>query len=248
MHLIEYVILKDMNIDFHAHIIPNVDDGADSIEMSIEMLKELKSQGVDAAVATPHFYALRQNAASFLAARDSEAAKLLAALKDSGLVLGKDVPHILYGAEVAYTVGIESMNLKELCISNSNVILFEMPMREWGLEELDALSSLIYDQHLTVIIAHFERYADLQTEEIIKRFKKLPLYIQINAHSVIVRSRRKDALKLFEEYDNVLIATDAHNMSSRPPHIEKARKIIAQKLGQNRLDRIDKLSEEIFSL
>ena len=42
-------------IDFHNHIIPGVDDGAKTIEMSIDMLKEASSQGITEVVSTIHF-------------------------------------------------------------------------------------------------------------------------------------------------------------------------------------------------
>ena len=44
-------------IDFHSHILPNIDDGSKDINMSVEMLKRSKQQGIDVIVATPHFYA-----------------------------------------------------------------------------------------------------------------------------------------------------------------------------------------------
>ena len=42
-------------IDFHNHILPGVDDGAKSIEMSIEMLKIAQKQGITDIVSTVHF-------------------------------------------------------------------------------------------------------------------------------------------------------------------------------------------------
>ena len=42
-------------IDFHNHIIPNLDDGSKSVEMSLNMLKEAKSQGITDIVNTVHF-------------------------------------------------------------------------------------------------------------------------------------------------------------------------------------------------
>ena len=41
--------------DIHSHILPFVDDGSDSYEKSIEMLKKHISQGVKNVVLTPHF-------------------------------------------------------------------------------------------------------------------------------------------------------------------------------------------------
>ena len=52
-------------IDVHTHILPGIDDGSKSVEMSLEMLRILASQGVTTVVATPHFYATRNNPESF---------------------------------------------------------------------------------------------------------------------------------------------------------------------------------------
>jgi len=41
-------------IDLHCHILPDVDDGSPSNEMSIEMAKRAVSEGITAIVATPH--------------------------------------------------------------------------------------------------------------------------------------------------------------------------------------------------
>ena len=43
-------------VDFHSHILPGIDDGSKSLEMSIEMLRLEAEQGIGHVVATPHFY------------------------------------------------------------------------------------------------------------------------------------------------------------------------------------------------
>ena len=42
-------------IDFHNHIIPNLDDGSKSIEMSLNMVKEAETQGITDIVNTVHY-------------------------------------------------------------------------------------------------------------------------------------------------------------------------------------------------
>ena len=44
-------------IDIHTHILPNVDDGSDSTEISIQMLKDAKNQGITDVFLTPHYRA-----------------------------------------------------------------------------------------------------------------------------------------------------------------------------------------------
>ena len=42
-------------IDFHNHIIPNVDDGSNSIEMSLSMLQKAAQTGITKVVTTTHY-------------------------------------------------------------------------------------------------------------------------------------------------------------------------------------------------
>lgn len=44
-----------MLIDFHTHILPEIDDGSRNVEMSLNMLAAQREQKVDEIVATPHF-------------------------------------------------------------------------------------------------------------------------------------------------------------------------------------------------
>ena len=44
-------------IDWHSHILPEMDDGSRDTDESIAMLEALKHQGVDTVIATPHFHA-----------------------------------------------------------------------------------------------------------------------------------------------------------------------------------------------
>ena len=42
-------------IDIHCHIIPGVDDGAESLEDAVRMLRMEYAQGVRKIIATPHY-------------------------------------------------------------------------------------------------------------------------------------------------------------------------------------------------
>ncbi len=42
-------------IELHAHILPQMDDGSESVEMSLAMLQALAEMGVGAVCATSHY-------------------------------------------------------------------------------------------------------------------------------------------------------------------------------------------------
>ena len=81
-------------IDIHSHILPGIDDGSQSVEESHALLALLREQGVETVVATPHFYADRNDPENFLRRRKEALARL-----DHGET---EMPRILLGAEVAY--------------------------------------------------------------------------------------------------------------------------------------------------
>ena len=42
-------------VDIHSHIIPGIDDGAESMEMALEMIRNAEESGTREIVATPHY-------------------------------------------------------------------------------------------------------------------------------------------------------------------------------------------------
>ena len=53
-------------IDFHSHILPGIDDGSKSSDMSLRMISALADQGVDTIAATSHYYATDRTPERFL--------------------------------------------------------------------------------------------------------------------------------------------------------------------------------------
>ena len=86
-----------MRIDFHSHILPEIDDGASSVGESVEMLKILADAGVECVVLTPHFYRQNESIEKFLDRRGKAYEKLCAATQGiSG------IPKLVLGAEVYF--------------------------------------------------------------------------------------------------------------------------------------------------
>ena len=53
-------------IDWHSHILPEMDDGSKDVSESLLMLDSLRDQGIESVVATPHFYANDEPVETFL--------------------------------------------------------------------------------------------------------------------------------------------------------------------------------------
>ena len=114
-------------IDFHSHILPGIDDGSKTVDMSIAMLRMEAEQGIRHVVATPHFYPQHDTPERFLRRR-AEAEYVLRE------AMGKydNLPKLSLGAEVYYFPGIsDSESISKLTIDQKRCILIEMPGAPW---------------------------------------------------------------------------------------------------------------------
>ena len=233
-----------MVIDFHSHVLPKMDDGSKSVEVSLEMLSSARKMGVDAVVATPHFYGHRESVPAFLERRERAWERL------SQAVEGKDLPKVLLGAEAAFFSGlIKVEGLDRLCANGTRTLLLEMPFTAWTGYELDAVSALCLDRGYQVVLAHLERFVPLQRDDgLMERLLSLPLWVQINAEVLLPLTRRKRWVEMFQEGRAHLLGSDCHNLTSRPPNLGTGRKILARKAGPEVLERMDKLGERLLGL
>ena len=147
-------------IDFHTHILPGIDDGSASVTESVSMLREEKRLGIDAVVATPHYYANRNDIGSFLEKREHAWNQLVP-------YLWPELPDIYLGAEVQYFEGIRAVEgLELLRIKGTDLLLVEMPFRQWTNRFIDDVLELNERDNIQVVLAHIERYMDMQSEYI----------------------------------------------------------------------------------
>lgn len=227
-------------IDFHSHILPKLDDGSKNIEMSMEMLRRSKEQGITAIIATPHFYAESHTIAHFLEKRAH-------ALEQLEGHLDIFEPKIICGAEVCFFSGVgHADGIDQLCIGSTNLMLLEMPFRAWSERDLYEVERLI-NGGITPIIAHLERFYQFQKDkELIPTLLEFPVLIQLNAECLLHWKQRRQAVNLFKSGQAHLLGSDCHNLTNRPQNLSEGRKILEKKLGQKYLDQIDKLGESLL--
>lgn len=228
-------------IDFHSHILPNIDDGSDSVETSLSMIYTMLNQGVDTVVATPHFYAYKDRIETFLQKRQNAFEALKKSLPDES-------PNIALGAEVAYFRGISTADeIINLTIDKTKVLLLEMPFQVWNDEIIGEVRRLIYSRKLTVMIAHLERYLEIKgNKPFIKKLLSLPVVIQLNAGELLDRKRKRKIIKIIKQQDKVVLGSDCHNMNSRPPVLAKGRAVLDEECDKTILPKIDEMGENIL--
>lgn len=226
-------------IDFHSHILPGVDDGPQTLEESLLMLRSSFLQGVDAVVSTSHFYASDDYPEAFLQRRNSAAKRLAEAMLFSDEIY----PKVILGAEVLYFPGIsEAEGIDRLCIGSSRCILMEPPMAPWSEDMLDEIVQLGRNFHLIPVIAHVDRYMSmLGDNSLIDRVLQRDLVVQANGTYFLNPKTRKAAFENLYAGKIQLIGSDCHNLDSRPPNLGEVRKLIRanraeqpwKQLGQN---------------
>lgn len=230
-------------IDFHSHILPGIDDGSRSVEMSMEMLRRSAQQGVRHMVATPHFYPRYDSPEHFLRKREEAELRLREAMaEESGL------PEISLGAEVYFFSGISDSDLVgTLTIEGKRCILIEMPHSPWKDSHYRELAG-IYEKHrITPIIAHVDRYIrPFKTHHIPERLAELPVLVQANASFFLNSSTRSMALRMLRKGQIHLLGSDCHNLDDRAPNLKGAADIIQDRLGPSAMRQIRYFQEEVL--
>ena len=228
-------------IDLHSHILPQLDDGSDSVEMSLAMLRREAEQGVDVVCATSHYYAKYSSIPAFCERR-AEAMERLSS------VLTAELPQVLPAAEVAYFPHMEEQDLTPLCIQGTRTLMLEMPFSDWTGLQLETVEALVLDCRYDVVLVHPERFCfSKSNRHKLEKLAELPIGLQVNAGSLLRWGTRRLALDLLQMAQYPLLGSDCHNLTSRPPNLKEGRKVVMQKLGEAFLKKIDRYGEWIIT-
>lgn len=212
-------------IDIHTHILPFLDDGSDSIENSLQLLKEEESMGVTDVICTPHFRAPHIKSAEETKAV-FEDFKLKA--KEAGINV-----NLHLGQEIA----VEGKDVKAL-LRNGEILTVNDS--KWVLIEFDFIKKceiveMVYELRNSgyiPIVAHLERY-HYATEDIAYEIKVEGGYIQVNAGALVGKSARKNkkfAKRLIKGGFADFVASDVHH--GRINNLLKAYQYVDKKFGR----------------
>ena len=224
-------------IDLHSHVLPGIDDGSQSVEMSLAMLRREAEQGVTVVCATSHYYAKHSSIPAFCERR-AEALERLAAVLTDGL------PRVLPAAEVAYFPRMEEQDLTPLCIQGTRTLMLEMPFADWTSLQAEAVEALVLDCRYDVVLVHPERFCfSKSNKHKLEKLAELPIGLQVNAGSLLHWGTRRLALDLLQMAQYPLLGSDCHNLTSRPPNLKEGQEIIRKKLGEDFLRQMDENAE-----
>ena len=234
-------------VDFHSHVIPNIDDGAKDFDTALKMLEDSFCQGVDLMVATPHFKGTEKDIDKFISNRNDNFDLLMQKVGESSI----QIPKVCLGAEVLICPGISDFkDLGSLCIEGTDYILLEMPNSYWYDAIFDEIYKIILKKGLTPIIAHVERYSPRKTgvEQYYKLFT-MDIVLQINTSafcSFFSRKKAQNIIKYNSEH-SIVLGSDCHDLIYRKTCFKKACYQISRNMGNDFIDKIFLTSENILN-
>lgn len=230
-------------IDFHSHILPEIDDGSQSLEESMALLEWEAEQGIDTVVLTPHFYARYDQPEEFFLRRQRAMERLRQEMVDR-----PELPQLRLGAEVHFFRGMSnSQVLPELAIAGTDCILVEMPEPPWSEEMYRELERIHTHWGLTPILAHIDRYIrPFHTYGIPDRMEKLPVIVQANASFFLDNRTRKMALRMLRKGQIQILGSDCHNLRHRPPKLGPAVELIEKQLGPQVVAQMQDFGQELL--
>ncbi|MDP4200583.1 MAG: CpsB/CapC family capsule biosynthesis tyrosine phosphatase [Bacteroidota bacterium] len=198
-------------VDIHCHLVPGVDDGAESVDAALAMIEQARACGVTAILTTPHIRGRLEDLA--LHAHHKERFQLVLDRKP-------DMPLYL-GGEVRVTSETrEVVQRKEFTASEqSKYILLEMDFDQVP----PYFSQLLFDYRLsgiTPIVAHPERNMGvLRNPEYALEFVRHGALLQVTTGCLLGElgeSFQTCAMTLVESGLVSILASDAHNTKTRP--------------------------------
>jgi protein-tyrosine phosphatase len=226
-------------IDLHSHILPGLDDGAVTMEDSLQMIRQAIDCGIQMICATPHI--LDQVASAFPQKVNHSFQLLCSRIDQQELSI-----RLFLGSEIYIRkdmIALRKFNFFSLN-QTGRYVLFELPLGQfpWGVDQL------VYElglEGVIPIIAHPERSITQKSHlREVEELVRLGALMQINAGSLtgnFGRSIRKVAETLLKRDIAHVVASDAHDSSSRsvqvlPQAYEKTSKLV----GREKAERLFK--------
>jgi protein-tyrosine phosphatase len=195
-------------IDLHSHVLPGVDDGASSLEESVEMARAAVDDGIWCLAATPH---VRDDYPTSADEMEALVAEVQAAVDREGLRI-----KILRGGELALE-RLDLLALDELrrygLGGNPRYLLLEFPYTGWPLGVEERVFAL-RTRSFVPVLAHPERNREVQADpERLDPLVRSGCLVQVTAASLdgrLGRSSTACARTLVDVGLAHLLASDAH--------------------------------------
>lgn len=219
-------------IDIHAHILPGVDDGADSLQSALRMAEMAVESGVTAIVATPH---CNLPGAPRLNYWDDDLRARLDDFRDAlrDAQIGLD---ILPGMEIFGTEEVPDLMQDGLLttLGGTRSPLIEFPFHHYGREATQVLEAMV-DLGFRPVVAHPERYRFAQEyPPLLNRWVDMGCLLQVNKGSLMGRFGRAAemlAMALVDRGFASFVASDAHTPVIRTTWMQDVRTLLREEFS-----------------
>ncbi len=205
-------------IDIHCHILNSIDDGAENLEMSLEMLKTAKDNGVDKVILTPHIKC-SDNVSAFIKKRDELADVLVSEAAHY------NCPEIYKGAEIYIDEEIFYSDIRNLSLNDSRYVLCEFDFYNFKPVRVEKYLDEIFSDGKLPVFAHPERYDYCQKDwDFINYLYEKGVLFQINAPSLAGLGSAEEFILSYEMVNKQMaafIGTDAHSDRNRTTELLK---------------------------
>lgn len=207
-------------IDIHSHILPEVDDGSQNIEMTLKMLREASKDGTKKIVATPHY--CREYGYLEYSTVKTKVNELKSKVKEENIDI-----ELFHGQEIYYEENIlKWYNENKIgTINDTKYMLIELPLDKFdSYKAIDTIYELQI-KGITPILAHPERYMPFKNNpESINDFIKEGFLFQMNAGSIngeFGKGAKKTSKIFLENRIYSFIGSDAHSDITRTTKISE---------------------------
>lgn len=221
--------------DIHCHILPGVDDGADSIEESMEMLKIEFKDGVRNIIFTPHY-----RRRMFETPENEILQQFLTVKKTASQVL-PDLKLYL-GCELHSNMDMVDIlqERKHLTLAESSYVLTEFSNGDTEAYIKERCYSLLSNGY-EPILAHVERYSCMKDLDLVNELRQMGVRMQVNAESIIGKSgwkMKRYCRSLMKEGMLDFVGSDSHGTSRRAPKMGECAEYMVKKMGLTYTERI----------
>ncbi|MGX7245845.1 tyrosine-protein phosphatase [Enterococcus quebecensis] len=233
-------------IDLHCHILPGVDDGAQSIDDSLEMARMAVKQGITHILCTPH-----HNNGKY----DNSAGKVISCV----VALQEELDHrkipltlwegqeVRIGGDLSDQITNNDILFADL---NNRYLLIEFPTNEIPAYAKQLFVELLEAGHIPIIV-HPERNSKfIEDPNELLPFLEMGVLTQLTAPSyvgIFGNKIEKTAKQMVAHNMVYMMASDAHNVGKRGFFMKKAYDAIAKDMGEEHVLAMQQMARDILN-
>ncbi len=230
-------LISRLGVDIHSHLLPGIDDGAQTLDHSIAMIQKFAEIGYKKLITTPHIMA---DSYPNTPATINAALQLVQdEIKRLNIPIEISAAAEYYSDEYFLRL-IEQEPLLTFC---GNHVLFEFSFHQAPLHT-DELIFKLQANNYKPILAHYERYSFFHSTRNAVELKEKGVLIQVNINSLTGHygpQAQKIAQALIDDKLVDLLGTDCHRIE----HLSLLEKNISKPYFHKMLD-LDLLNYKAF--